>query len=303
METIKTTDIAYLAGYLDGDGCIHIGKEMRKGRLAPIYVLAIKIASVNKEPFIDFQRWFGGSISSPLKQRNKNCKDCYHFSTKRENSLRIAHAVLPYLIERKQECEMLLKFSNTSDEKIKEELIKESRAFKNTGLIAQKKHMEEFNPLKNTIVPTEEDFAYLAGFIDAECCLGIVKWKPKKASNFTYKILLQCCNSRYPVFKWLIERFGGSICFHQVKQSNSPRRNQIHWQITGRALSKIIAKFYPFLKHKQPVCKELMNFYETTLGNGGDRHSEEFRSHYADVIKIREEIVSKVHKLNLKGLN
>jgi hypothetical protein len=80
------------------------------------------------------------------------------------------------------------------------------------------------------------------------------------------------------------------------------RKNQLVWRLTGRSLSQVLDKIYPFLKHKKPVCKQLMKFYSTTLPNGGARHTEIFRSQYIKVLKIRESIVAKVHKLNLKGI-
>ena len=45
-----------------------------------------------------------------------------------------------------------------------------------------------------------------------------------------------------------------------------------------------------------------MKFYQTTLKNGGARHTEEFRTSYAKIIEEREKIIHKVHQLNKKGI-
>jgi hypothetical protein len=44
-----------------------------------------------------------------------------------------------------------------------------------------------------------------------------------------------------------------------------------------------------------------MDFYETTLENGGDRNSEGFKESYKDLLCLRESICNEVHVLNSKG--
>lgn len=73
------------------------------------------------------------------------------------------------------------------------------------------------------------------------------------------------------------------------------------WRISGKALSKILSKICPFLKYKQPVCEKLMEFYKTTLSNGGDRQSKAFKQSYAKVLTRRADIKNQVHLLNAKG--
>ena len=301
MENIKKTEFAYMAGYIDGDGCFYIGKQKIKGRLTQKYVSSLTISSTNTLAFLDFHEIFGGSVR-PVSKFHKTWKKTYHYTTKKERSLQIAHHILPYLVERREECELMVKFINSHDARTKEKYIKEMNLLKKAANLAELKHLG-FNTAKCTIIPTEEDFSYLAGFIDAECNFGIHKYKPKDRPNYTYKIALTCVNSKYPTIEWAIKRFGGNIQFMSNKESSTRRRDMLQWQITGKALSKIIAKIHPYLKYKQPVCEELMKFYDTTLINGGARHTETFRSHYAKVLTIREEIVRNVHKLNSKGKN
>ncbi len=160
---------------------------------------------------------------------------------------------------------------------------------------------QEFEFSGNTIVPTKENFAYLAGLIDAECCLGIQKYNSENRPNSLYKIQLQCNNTKAPIFKWLLERFGGQIHFIDRKTKDFSQRNQLTWRLTSRALADILHQIYPFLKYKKTVCKELIKFNETSLPNGGDRQSENFKILYSKIIKKRERIVRRVHDLNQKG--
>jgi hypothetical protein len=299
---INTFDIAYLAGYLDGDGCFYIGKEKCKRRLNQKSITSIVITSVNKSTLDTFKKMHGGSIHCCSPSRG-NQKSLYQFVTKKRDSIDLVHKILPYLVEKVDEAKLFLQFANSTDVIEQKGYISQMKRLKDVANLVSKHHKEEFEPFKNTVKPTFNDFAYLAGFIDAECCLSIGKYKPRnKQPNHTYKILLQCNNTKAPVFKWLLERFGGGITFINRVNNLKGRKNQFKWYISQRVLSKILPNIHPFLRHKKPVCEELIKFYNTTLTNGGARHTEDFRTHYESVLKVREEIVSKVHKLNLKGV-
>lgn len=296
----KNTEFAYFAGYLDGDGCFYIVHERSSKHKRVKPVITIVINSVNKPTLESFKKVFGGSIQLS-KESHNNSKSLFRYTVRKRNILNFINKILPYLVEKKEECENAIKFSNTTSYNDQKKLINHIRIMKDVGNLVSRYHKHEFEKHRNTIIPTEEDFAYLAGFIDAECCLGISKYKPKNKPNYVYKILLQCNNTKAPVFKWLLERFGGSIHFVDRLTHQKARKNQLTWRLQSKTLSKILSKIHHFLRHKKPVCEELIKFYETTLNNGGARHTESFRLSYEKNLAIREEIVSRVHKLNLKG--
>ena len=292
-------DAAYAAGYIDGDGCFFIGKSNTKNKITPKYNVSINISSVNIEVLKVFKDQFGGSIFS--QKAILDHKPLHYLTIRKQNSLNLCDLIKIYIVEKKEELSIFQQFANVQDIKEKERLFLDIRLKKDSCNLVSKHHKDIFTPSKSTINPSEEDYAYLAGFIDAECCLGISKYKPKNNPNYTYKIMLQLNNTKAPVFKWLLERFGGHINFINRISKGYGRRNQLCWRLSGNALSKILHKIHPFIKHKKPVLEKLIEFYNTTLKNGGARHTEEFRSSYAEVINKREDIVKTIHLLNLKG--
>ncbi len=298
----ENNKLAYFAGYLDGDGCFFIGFENSKKRLKPKRVATIVINSVTLNTLQYFKKIFGGSVQI-AKQEHDNKKTLYRYTLKKRNIINFIHKLVPFLCEKKEEALLLVKFIQTSELEAANNLIQEMRIKKDVENLISKHHKNVFEKLRNQINPSETDFAYLAGFIDAECNFGIQKYKPKNKPNYVYKIILQCNNTKAPVFKWLIERFGGQIHFIDRLTHLKSRKNQLTWRLSGKALSKILDNVYPFLQNKKQVCEELIKFYDTTLINGGARHTEEFRESYQEVLRIREEIVSKIHKLNLKGIS
>lgn len=298
-KNTKQTNLSYLAGYIDGDGCFFISKVANKNRTSHKFPQAIIITSVNKEVLIWAKQLYGGSIATQYNVYNGH-KPLHHYSLRKLRAIPLTNEIRPYLVEKMSEAEIFISFSTSKSIKSKEELISRMKILKDTFNLASNQHRAEFEPFKNTIEPTELDFAYLAGFIDAECCLCISRYFPKDKPNCTYKILLQCNNTKSPVFKWLLQRFGGHINF--IDRQKYGNRNQLCWRLSGKALSKILNKIYPFLKYKKPVCEQLIKFYSTTILNGGARHTEVFRSQYSEILKVREEIVAKVHELNSKGI-
>jgi len=302
MNKNKQTNYAYAAGYVDGDGCFYIGKILPKRRLSYKFPVSIVVVSVNINILNIFKNLYGGSIHSNKKIIEEH-RQLHYYTLRKQDSFNFINKIYDFLVEKKEEAEIMLSFIKSNNFNDKTNLINKLRIHKDINNLVSKHHKEEFYCVKNTIEPTENDFAYLAGFIDAECCLTISKYKPNNRPNFTYKILLQLNNTKAPVFKWLLERFGGNITFVNRHKTNKSLKNQFCWRISGKALSKLLPKITQFLEHKKPVAEELIKFYETTLINGGDRHTEQFRTIYNETIKIREEIIQKIHKLNLKGNN
>lgn len=300
-NVIKNTTLAYAAGYIDGDGCFSIRGEPYKNRTSSKYPAALIIASVNPEVLYWLSSMLGGSIQHK-KNSTPTRKSVYYFHLKKKEAIPFVQDIIPYLVEKIEEAKTFVEFAESKSMKDRNDLIEKMKRLKNSTNLVSANLKPEFEATRNTINPSEYDFAYLAGFIDAECNLGIQKYKPKDRPNYVYKIMLQCNNTKAPVFKWILERFGGQIHFIERATKESSRRNQFTWRLTGLALSNILSKIHPFLRHKQPVCAELMKFYETTLANGGARHTKSFRDKYAATLAIREEIVSKIHKLNLKGI-
>jgi len=296
----KQTDYAYIAGYIDGDGCFNIERRIVKYVMSFKFPQAIIISSVNMEVLEWCKSNWGGSIHTQ-KIVPKNNKPLHRYTLRKFRAIPFTKKTLPHLVEKIEEADIFLRFANSKCNAERFKLISKIKIIKDVSNLVSKHHKKEFEQYKNTIKPSEEDFAYLSGFIDAECSLNIQKYKPKERPNYVYKIILQCNNTKAPIFKWLLERFSGQIHFIDRLTHQKARKNQLTWRLSGKALSKLLPKIYPFLKHKKPVCEALIDFYNTTLPNGGARHTEIFRSQYADVIKIREEIVTKVHKLNLKG--
>lgn len=294
MNYCSIIDEIYISGYIDGDGCFSISKNISKRNCS------IVINSTNRNVLIDFVASFGGCVGKPKTTTPKN-KPIHRFEIGSIGALDLAKSIIPYLIEKKSQCLQFISYFLTKSHTNRSIILAKLELLRYCEDLVTKEHFDKIKDLPKSVEPTENDYIYLAGFIDAECNLGIQYYKPKNKPNKVYKTVFQLNNSKHPIFYWIKERFGGSVCYVPRHDKDPNRRDQIHWKITGKALHPILKRVHPYLRYKKPVCEKLIEFHETTLKNGGARHTDAFRESYSKVLSIRESIVSEVHKLNLKG--
>lgn len=305
---MKTENIiAYVAGYIDGDGCIYIGKTIQKPKMIVVYEYSIQIVSV-KRPVLDhFKGVFGGNIrKKPFKPRHR---DSFCWTIKGEQSKQLALDILPFLVDKKIQCEMFIYFNQliycnkfiTVDVNLirrREDLINTIRKERHMNNHITKEAIDALKEKQFTITPAEIDYPYLAGLIDSEGCFRIKKWQPKNRPNPVSNITVEIGNTKLPILPWLVERFGGSVVFIPAKTN---KKASATWTLSSAALYEILPKIRPFLTTKQEVCDKLIEFQKTILPNGGDRHSELFRALFEKRREIRERIIKEVHEFNLKG--
>lgn len=103
----------YLAGIIDGEGCITIGA----GRKATCtnYNSIIMITNTNKKLIDWLQQQFGGNYYKIPAQGN--CKEAYRWRFLKQKEIeKLLLAVLPYLIIKRQQAITLLEFVRLSKE-------------------------------------------------------------------------------------------------------------------------------------------------------------------------------------------
>lgn len=97
------TDLAYLAGFFDGEGSIVIDKN---------YALRASVVNTNKWILELFRFYFGGSISV-AKPSEKSPHVCYQWHTHADNTLEFLKIITPYLKLKQLEAELGIKFQST----------------------------------------------------------------------------------------------------------------------------------------------------------------------------------------------
>jgi hypothetical protein len=299
LNMFKTTDLAYAAGYIDGDGCFFIDKIFAENRFK--YRYSIIINSTEIENLQWFQKTFGGVLTS--KPSIKEGHKPLHRYVIKGKYLDTVKDIEKFLVEKYEEFKIFEKFRNPLYKEQRNDLIVQMRFLKKHSNLIPISIKQDLEIYKNSVIPSIEDFAYLAGFIDAECCLNLSKSHPKGNPNPVYKIILTCNNTKSPCFKWLVERFGGFLQFiDRSKYANN--RNQMMWRLSANSLLQILPSIIIFLKHKKPVCEKLIEFSKTILPLKGtiSRNNPNFRAFYKPILDKREKIFHEIQHLNKKGI-
>ena len=110
---MKATDWAYLAGVLDSDGCVTIGKSDSKGR--SYYRLCVHITNTSRELIDWLATFFGGTIYLSNPNSPKHYKSAWRWSVRGRDASPILWGVLPYLRVKRERAELGLQFIKTMD--------------------------------------------------------------------------------------------------------------------------------------------------------------------------------------------
>lgn len=94
----KITDLAYIAGYIDGEGCIRWGASSPR----------ISIQSCNPHPLRFVQSLFSQAEVRLQNRRTKRNKPVYRLEYSGINCINLIQSITPYLIEKKDQAEKLV---------------------------------------------------------------------------------------------------------------------------------------------------------------------------------------------------
>ena len=133
---MKHTELAYAAGYLDGEGCFSF-----HGGTPRVYI---------ENTYIHTLQWFadrfGGKVRPKTKQENPNWRPAYCWDIYGDNARECINKVLPYLQEKHPQAAILLEISaypprSAMRTRLKEELGKLKRiAYEWTRLNTSQPH-------------------------------------------------------------------------------------------------------------------------------------------------------------------
>jgi hypothetical protein len=107
---VEQTDLAWAAGFIDGEGCIRVDKYYSRTSVNPSHALSLSVSNTNREILKWFKNFFGmGHISkngkNPLSKRNS-----YQWRVYSDDAAKVLTGVLPYLREKKEQADYALDF-------------------------------------------------------------------------------------------------------------------------------------------------------------------------------------------------
>jgi hypothetical protein len=301
--------LAYIAGFLEGDGSFQIMKY--KSKTCGI-VYEYRISGYNtKEEVI---KWLVDNIGGYYAKvaTSPRQKEPYHWNIKNQEAIKLAEQIYPYIIAKQDELNIWLQYahdiiSNRTNKRtqesidFREDCIKQIRNIRfNKNLVTQNDCLR-YKTIKPIVKPNQLDIAYLAGLIDAEGCFRLHRLIKKNRPNPTWASMLEIGNTNTLFFPYLMSKFGGNIYY--VKSKEPKQRSYGIWYIMATQLQVFINDLVKYLIIKKPVCEKIIEFSNTIIPNGGDRHSVKFIDSFKEVLATRERIFAEIQTLNTKGHN
>lgn len=106
-----TTKLAYLAGLIDGEGCIHIGRKYEGGR-SGAHALQVQVSNSDVRMMVWLSKEFGGRVS-PVKRTGPQSgyprkRQMYVWVICAMNAAQILTAVYPYLVVKQDQADVAL---------------------------------------------------------------------------------------------------------------------------------------------------------------------------------------------------
>jgi len=121
-RTYEPVKLAYLAGIVDGEGCLYIGQANRKynGEISKHHRGLLKIDSTDKILIEWLTTNFEGVNSAQTRWTSKKAYERFIYSwvATGDKLLELCHSILPYLVIKKRHCENMIKFRQTFTNKI-----------------------------------------------------------------------------------------------------------------------------------------------------------------------------------------
>lgn len=135
---------------------------------------------------------------------------------------------------------------------------------------------------------TAEDCAYIAGLVDGEGSIYVMKHREK-----TFYAAISICMTHEGVLQWLAEKVGLSVS--KIPRTNEGWRDQYGFRIHGKRAMRLCERMLPYLKVKRRQAELIVTFPAEARRAPGRLLSDETN---AIRLRLRQEI----NGLNTRGL-
>jgi hypothetical protein len=120
---MRNTELAYIAGILDGEGCISILRTRRRGMTVPTSALAVVIANSNITVLKWIRKLFGfgfGKIYAISTYTNKTLRRThYNLRFSQKQSVTLLNWLLPYLRIKKANAILAIAFQSQKEQMLR----------------------------------------------------------------------------------------------------------------------------------------------------------------------------------------
>lgn len=247
--------LANIAGTLDGEGSFGVEYNPRMNSYLP----RVQVHMTEEKPLRRLLGLFGGSMQL-VKMDTKGRKQPYHYTASGKNARDLIEQVIPYLIEKRRQAQILLDLQANIDEWNQKP---RKRGNLPLDVIDYRKSLYlQCSELKQLPVNGEgfdcywsdkERVAYLAGYLEAEGCFTIIRGN----GNHFYSVISVQVQSKAPLL--ILEvTFGGTIIeIHKIFG-----KDLFMWRVKSRPAADVcraISRYLLFRHEEADIIRTLQN--------------------------------------------
>ena len=126
-KPLNETEIAYFAGYFDGEGCVNFNRHS----------LRVSISSCCPRSINRLDEAFGGRSSDGSYRDRPNARDYSRWVLHGEKALRFLHLIFPYSVEKRPQIKLALTYYDAVDKDEKAEIRAQIAALKKVNYYAK----------------------------------------------------------------------------------------------------------------------------------------------------------------------
>ena len=131
----------------------------------------------------------------------------------------------------------------------------------------------------------ELDYAYAAGLIDGEGCIGVYNQTcPTTRTKTRYNLLVRVQMSDWEAILWMKNTFGG--CYRSHPQLGYGTRIMYEWTLSSKMAGEFLKQILPYLKNKRRQAELAIQFQDKRKKGGWKSNAvREAEQILADAIK------------------
>lgn len=113
LKPLSVSQKAYIAGYVDGEGCVTLSKKADKEmRLGYCFRPHLHVANTHRRSLLKMQQWTGlGNVHRVREEPQRNRKERWQWQMWSQQARQLLEAILPFLIIKKERARILIDFT------------------------------------------------------------------------------------------------------------------------------------------------------------------------------------------------
>lgn len=277
---IDTITLAYTAGFIDAEGCIHVSlllPSKANRRVTPRYHLHLKVSNTDLPVLEWLKSNFGGAI---VKHHSRNesrvgneWSAAWHWQISGKSAQDCLKLILPYLKIKKQQAIAAIEFQDFNQSHSARLQINQEQEVINQ----RESYRQQINSMTRTkqtwtsdIIDITANTVYAAGLFDGEGSILILA-----EQNAKHRLRIKIANTDYAVIEWLQSIFDGTASdnLSPTRKRKPNEKDAWEWRLNGKEASQFLMLITPFLKVKREQARIAIEFqeYAQTLPYGYKR--------------------------------